>query len=152
MFLLKMRGKNHHIGWFALWLQSVRYFHEPSWLNIFSLSNALWWPKCVEKQRHYSADKGLYSQDYGLPSSQIWLWELDHKEGRALKNWQFRTVVLEKTPESPLDGKEIIPVNLKGNQLWILIGRTNAEAEAPVFWSPDRNSQLIRKVPGAGKD
>ena len=74
------------------------------------------------------------------------------KEGRAPKNWCLRTVVLEKTPESSLDSKEIKSVNLKGNQPWILTGRTDAEAEAPVFWSPDVNSQLIGKVPDAGKD
>ena len=85
-------------------------------------------------------------------SGHIQLWELDHKEGRVQKNQCLWTVVLEKTPESPLDSKEIKPVNLKGNQLWILIGRTVAEAETPVFWSPDAISQLIGKVPDAGKD
>ena len=73
-------------------------------------------------------------------------------EGRAAKNWCIQTVVLEKTPESPMDSKEIKPVNLQGNQPWILTGRTNAEAEAPVFWPPDANSRLIGKVPDAGKD
>ena len=100
---------------------------------------------------HYSADKYPYSQGYGLPSGHIWLWELDCKEGRAPKNWCLWTVVLEKTLESPLDKKEI-KINLKGNQPWILIGKTDAKAEAPVFWSPDVNSQLIGKVPDAGKD
>ena len=61
-------------------------------------------------------------------------------------------MVLEKTPESPLDSREIKPVNLKGNQPWIHFGRTNAEAEAPVFWPPDANSRVIGKVPDAGKD
>ena len=96
------------------------------------------------------ADKGPNSQGYGLPRGHVWLWELDRKEGRMPKNWCFWTVVLEKTPESPLDRKEIKPVNLKGNQPWILIGR--AEAEAPVFWSSDMNSRLIGKVPDAGRD
>ena len=73
------------------------------------------------------------------PSHHIWLWELVCKEGWAPKNWCIRTVMLEKTPESPLDCKEIKPVNLTGNQPWILSGRTDAEAEAPVFWSPDAN-------------
>ena len=68
------------------------------------------------------------------------------------KNWCLWTVVLEKTPESPLDSKEIKPVNLKGNQPWIVTGRTDAEAEAPVFWSSDANRRLIEKVPDAGKD
>ena len=107
---------------------------------------------CIEKQRHYSANKGPYSQGYGLPSGHILLWELNHKEGRVSKNWCLQTVMLENTPESPLDSKEIKPVSLKGNQSWILIGRTDAEAEAQVFWSPDVNSWLIGKVPDTGKD
>ena len=80
------------------------------------------------------------------------MWELDHKESWALKNWCFWTVVLEKTLESPLDCKEIKPVNPKGNQSWILIGRTDAEAETPVLWPPDAKDWLIGKDPDAGKD
>ena len=80
------------------------------------------------------------------------MWELDHKEGWAPKNWCFWTVVLEKTLESPLDSKEIKSVNPKGNQLWIFIERTDAEAEAPILWPPDAKSQLIGKDPDAGKD
>ena len=80
------------------------------------------------------------------------MWELDHKEGWTLKNQCFRTVVLEKTLESPLDCKEIQPVNPIGNQSWIFIGRTDVEAEAPIVWPPDAKSQLIRKDPDAGKD
>ena len=85
------------------------------------------------------------------------MWELDHKEGWALKNWCFQTVVLEKTLESLLDYKEIKPVNLEGNQLWILIGKTStsawdAKAEAPILWPPDAKSWLIGKDPDAGKD
>ena len=72
----------------------------------------------------------------------MWLWELDGKKDRVPRNWCLWTVVLEKTPESPLDGREIEPVNLRGNH-WILIGRTDAEAEASVFWSLDENSRLI---------
>ena len=79
-------------------------------------------------------------------------WELDHKENWAPKNWCFWTVVLEKTLESPLDCKEIQPVHPKGNQSWIFIGKTDAEAEAPVLWPPDEWSQFIRKDPDAGKD
>ena len=104
------------------------------------------------EERHYSADKGPYSQGCGLPSGHVWLWELDCKEGRALKNCCLWTVVLEKTPESPLDSKEIKPVNLKGNQPWILVGRTDSEAETLVFWWCDMNSWLTGKVPDAGKD
>ena len=106
----------------------------------------------VEKQRCYSANKGLYSQGYGLPSGQGWLWELDCQEGRVPRNWCLITMVLEKTPKRPLDSKEIKPVNLKGEQPWILTGRTDAKAEAPVFWSPDMNLWLTRKVPDVGKD
>ena len=80
------------------------------------------------------------------------MWELDHKEGRMLKNWCLQNVVLEKTLENPLNSKEIKPVDLKGNQSWILIGRTDAKAEAPIFWPLDVNSQLIGKNPDAGKD
>ena len=108
--------------------------------------------QCVEKQRHYSADKDPYSQGYGLPSGHVWLWELDHKEGRIPKNRCHRTVVLEKSSESPLDSKKIKAVNLKGDQSWIFTGRTDAKAEAPVFWSPDANSWLTGKAPAAGKD
>ena len=80
------------------------------------------------------------------------LWELDHKEGWEPKDWYFWAVTLEKTLESPLDCKEIKPVNPKGNQPWIFIGRTDAEAEAPILWPPDAKSQLIGKDPDAGKD
>ena len=80
------------------------------------------------------------------------MWELDRKEGWVPKNWCFQTVVLEKTLEGPLDCKEIKPVNPKGNQSWIFIGKTDAEAEAPIFWPPDAKSQLIGKDPDSGKD
>ena len=80
------------------------------------------------------------------------MWELNHEEGWALKNWCFQTVVLEKTLESPLDCKEVRQVNPKGNQLWILIGRTDAEAETPILWPPDAKNWLIGKDPDAGKD
>ena len=79
------------------------------------------------------------------------MWELDNKEGWAPKNC-FRIVVLEKTLESPLDSKQIKPVNPKGNQPWMFIGRADAKAEAPIFWLPDTKSQLIGKHPDAGKD
>ena len=80
------------------------------------------------------------------------MWKLDHKEGWALKNCCFQTVVLKKTLESYLDCKEIKPVNPKGNQPWIIFGRIDAEAEVPILWLPDVKSQLIRKDPDAGKD
>ena len=80
------------------------------------------------------------------------MWELDHKESWALKNWSFWTVVLEKTLESPVDCKEIQPVHPKGNQSWIFIGRTDAEAETPILWPPDAKNWLIGKDHDAGKD
>ena len=91
----------------------------------------------IKKQRHYFANKGPSSQTYGFSSSQVWMWELDHKE-----SWCIWTVVLEKTLESPLDCKEIQPVHPKGNQSWIVIGRTDVEAEAPTLWPPDVKNWL----------
>ena len=105
----------------------------------------------IKKQRHYFANKGPSSQSYGFSSSHVWMWELNYKESWALKNWSFWAVVLEKTPEGPLDYK-IKPIHPKGNQSWMFIGRTDAEAEAPVLWPPDAKNQLIRKNPDAGKD
>ena len=83
--------------------------------------------------------------------SHVWMWELDYKESWAPKNWCFWTVVLEKTLESPLDCKEIQPVYPKGNQSWVFIGRTDAEAEAPILWPPDEKNWLIGKDPYAGQ-
>ena len=108
--------------------------------------------QCIKKQRHHFADNGPYSQIYGFSSSHVWMWELDHKEGWAPNNWYFQTVVLEKTLETPLDSKEIKPVNPKGNQPWIVIRRTDAEVEVPILGPPDVKSQLIGKDPDAGKD
>ena len=85
-------------------------------------------------------------------SSHVWMWELDYKESWVLKNWYFWTVVLDKTHESPLDCKKIQPVHPKGNQSWIVIGRTDVEAETPILWPPDANNWLIWKVPDAGKN
>ena len=79
------------------------------------------------------------------------MWELDYKECWGLKSWCFWTVMLEKTLESPLDCKEIKPVNPKGNHLWVFIGRTDSEAEAPVLWPPDAKSLLIEKYFDVGK-
>ena len=104
----------------------------------------------MKKQRHYFANKGLSSQSNGFSSSYVWIWELNHKKGWVLKNWLFGTVVLEKTL-SPLDSKEIKPVNPKGNQSWIFTG-TNTEAETPILWSSDAKNRLIRKDPDTGKD
>ena len=106
----------------------------------------------IKKQRHYFANKGPYSQNYGFSSSHVWMWELDHKERWVLKNWCVWTVMLNKTLESPLDCKEIQPVHSEGNQSWIFIGKTDAKAEAPVHWPPDAKSWLIRKDPDTGKE
>ena len=92
------------------------------------------------------------SQGYGFSSSHVWMWGFDLKESWALKNWCFWTVVLENTLESPLDCKEIQPVHPKGNQSWIFIGRTDAEAETPKLWPPDAKNWLIGKDSDAGKD
>ena len=95
------------------------------------------------------ANQDLYSQSCGFSSSHVRMWESDHKEGWVPKNWCFRFAVQEKTLESPVDC-EIKPVNPEGNQPWIFIERTDAEAEAPILWSPDAKSWLIGKEPNAG--
>ena len=106
----------------------------------------------IKKQRYYFVDKGLSIQGYGFSSSHVWMWELDHKENWALKKGCFCTVVLEKTLENPLDCKEIQPVHPKGNQSWIFIGKTDAEAETLILWPPDAKNWFIWKDPAAGKD
>ena len=105
----------------------------------------------MKKQRYFFADKGPSSQSYGFPSSRVWISELDRKEHWVLKNWCIWTVVLEKTLESPLDCK-IKPVNPKGDQTLIFIGRTDAETEASIPWPPDAKNWLTGKDPGAWKD
>ena len=106
----------------------------------------------ILRSRHYFANKGPSSQSYGFSSSHVWIWELDYKASWTLKNWCFWTVVLEKTLESPLDCKEIQPVNPKGNPSWTFIGRTDVEAEAPLIWPPDAKNWLIGRDPDAGKE
>ena len=119
----------------ALWKKS---YHQPR--------------KHTKKQRHFFANKVLSCQSCGFSSSHVWMWKLDYKECWALKIWCFWTVVLEKTLESSLDCKEILVVNHKGNQPWILIGRTNVEAEVPILWPLDEKTWLIRKYPDTGND
>ena len=115
------------------------------WKAMTNLDNEL-------KSRDYFAEKGPSSQSfYGFSSSHVWIWKLDHKEGWKPKNWCFWTVVLEKTLESPLDCKEIKPVNPKGNQSWIFIGRTDAEAETPILLPPDAKNCFISKDSAAGR-
>ena len=108
--------------------------------------------KHIKKQRHYFADKGPSSQSYGFSSNHVWMWELDYKESWGLKNWCFWIMVLGKTLESPWDSKEIKSVHPKGDQSWVFIGRTDAEAEMPILWLPDAKSWLIGKEPDAGTD
>ena len=106
-----------------------------------------WTAACKASLSFTISHKGPFSQSYSFSNSHVWMWELDHKESWALKNWCF-WIVLEKTPESPLDCKEIKPVNSKGNQSWIYVGRT--DAEAPTLWPPDGQSWLIGKGSEAG--
>ena len=111
--------QNHWKWWLQAWNRKMlapwkKSYHQPR--------------QHIKKQRHYFADKGPSSQSYTFSSSHVWMWGLDCKESWVMKNWCFWTVVL-KTLESPLDGKEIQPVNPKENQSWIFIGRTD------VCWS-----------------
>ena len=105
----------------------------------------------IKRQKYYFANKCPSSQSYGFSSSRVWIWELDYKESWALKNWCFWSVVWEKTLESPLDCK-VKPVDPKGSQSWLFIGRNDAEAETPVLWPPDVKNWHIWKDPDAGKD
>ena len=103
----------------------------------------------IKKQRHYFANKGQSRQGYGFSISHVWMWGLDHNEGWTLKNWCFQTAVLQKSLENSLNSKEIKPVNPKGNESWIFIGESDAEAEAPI---PEAKSWFIGKDPVVGKD
>ena len=98
------------------------------------------------------ANKRPSHQGFGFSCGHVWMWELDYKESWMKKNWWFWTVVLEKTLESPLDYKEIQPVHPKGDQSWVFIGRTDAEAETLILWPPDAKSWLIGKDPDAGEN
>ena len=106
----------------------------------------------LKKKRHHSADKGLHSQSYGFSCSHVCMWNLDHKESWVPQNWCFVIVALEMNLEIPLNCKEIKAVNPKGNQTWIFIGRTDAEAQSPTLWPPDVKNWLNGKDPDAGKD
>ena len=122
-------GLQNHLRW---WLQSQNYKMLAPWKKNYSIPR-----QCIKKQRQCFANKGPSSQSYGFSSGHIWMWELDYKDSWVPRNGCFWTVVLEKTLESLLDFKEIKPVNPKGNQSWIFVGRTDAEAEIPVLWLPD---------------
>ena len=104
----------------------------------------------ILKSRDYFANKGPSKQSYGFSNSHVWMWELNHKESWALKNWYFWTAVLKKTLESPLDCKAFKTINPKGDQSRISIGRT--DSETPIVWPSDGKSWLTRKDPDAGKD
>ena len=135
---------------------------EESWV----LKNWYFWTVVLEKtlespngQRSLAGcgiwshkKSGPSSHSYCFSSSHVWMWELDYKESWEPKNWCFWTVVLEKTPESLLDCKEIKPVNPKGNLSWIFIERSDAEAETPIFWPPHVKRWLTGKDPDAGRD
>ena len=129
--------------------------HCGRWLQPWNLTLAPWKKsydqprQLIKKQRHYFAKKCLSSRSYGFYHSHVWMRELDHKEGK--KNWCFWTVLL-KTFGSLLDCKDIQPVHPKGNQSWIFIGRTDAEAETPILWPPDAKNWLFGKDPDGGKD
>ena len=106
----------------------------------------------LKSKKRYFANKGPSGQGYGFSSGRVWVWELDCEESWAPKNWWFWTVALEKTLESPLDCKEIQPVYPKGDQSWVFIERTDAEAEIPILWPPHMKSWLTGKDPDSGKD
>ena len=121
------------------------YFGAPKSLQMVTAAiklKAVWpWKKScdqtrqhIKKQRHHFTNKGQSSQSYAFSSSHVWMWEFDYKETWVPRNWFFWTVVLEKTLKSTLDCKEIQPVHPKGNQSWIFIGSTDAEAETPILW------------------
>ena len=138
-----LRLQNHCRWWLQPWNEKMLAL----WKKSYDQPRQL-----IKKQRHYFANKGPSSQSYGFSNSHIWMWELDYKESWVLKNWCFWTVVLEKTLGSPFHSKEIQPVHPKGDQSWISIGRTYAEAETPLLCPPDEKNWLIWEDPEAGKD
>ena len=149
-------GNSGHSGW--LYFSGLKYYCR-WWLQPWNKRVLTPWKKRydqprqhIQKQRHYFDNKGLCSQGHGFSSGHVWMWELDYKESWVLKNLCFWTAVLENTLESSLDCKEIQPVNLKGDQFWVFIGRTDAEAKTPILWPPDAKSWLTWKDPDAGKD
>ena len=143
------------------WKQWRLYFlrlqnHCRWWLQLWNYKMLAPWKKNhdqprqnIKKQRHCFADKSPSSQSYGFSNSHIWMWELDHKESWAPKNWCFWNVVLEKTLESSLNSRSNHSVL---NQSWIFIGRTDAETKARILWPPNAKNWLIGKDPDAGKD
>ena len=141
---LSFLGLQNHCRW---WLKPWNWKKLAPWKKSYDQPK-----QHIKKQRHYLGNKSPSSQSYGFSSSHEWMWKLDHKESWVPKNWCFWTVVLQKTLESPLDCKETKPVNPKGNQSWIFIKRTDAEAEATILWPPDMKNRLKGEDPYAGKD
>ena len=132
---------------------------KDAWKKSYDLGRKKLWKKSydqprqhINKEKHYFANKGPFSQSYDFSSSHVWLWELDYKKSWTLNNWCFWAVVLEKTLESPLDCKDIQLVHPKRNQSWISTGSTDAEAETPILWPPDAKNSHIGENPDAGKD
>jgi len=130
--------QNHCRWWLQPWNQKVL----APWKKSYDQPR-----QHIKKQRHYFVNKAPFSQSYSFSSGREWMWELDSKETWAPKTWCFWTVVLEKTLESPLDCREIQPVHPEGNQSWVFIGRTGAEAETPILWPPDVKKWLLGKDP-----
>ena len=134
----------------------------PSSLDSYTLHNSKseLWPAPPHRSppglvsrgtNHEKEERDKIKQSYGFSSSHVWLWELDYKKGWVLKNWSFWIVMLENALESRLDSKGIKPVNPKGNQPLIFVGRTDAEAEAPILWWPDAKNWLTGKDLDAGE-
>ena len=134
--------QNHCRWWLQLWNQRCLLLERKAMTNLDSISKI----RDITLPTKVHLVKAMV-----FPVVMLWMWELDYKENWALKNWCFWIVVLEKTLESPLDRKEIQPVNSKGNQSWIFIGRIDVEAEAPILWPPDAKNWLIGKDPDAGE-
>ena len=128
------------------------FFHQ-FWVDDTFLSYGFLIQTCTDHHSPSSKSESLfYFFSFPKEHLELSIWELEYKQSWALKKWCFWTAVLEKTLESPWDCKEIQPVHPKGNQSWIFIGRTDAEAETPVLWPPDVKNWLIWKDPEAGKD
>ena len=137
-------GLQNHCRW---WLQPWNKKMLAAWKKIYDQT-----VEHIKKQRHYFVNQVPSSQSYGFSSSHVWMWELDYKQNWVPKNWCFWTVVLVKILDTCLYHKEIKPVNRKGNHSYIFIGKTDAEAETPIFWPLDVKKWLIRKYSDAGKD
>ena len=144
----KDRGTRDQIANICWIMEKAREFQKNIYICFIDYAKAFVWitTNCGKLLKRWDfANKGPYSQSYGFSSSHVWMWGLDHKEGWVLKTWCFWILILEKILKSTLDSK-IKPVNSKGNQSWIIIGRTDAEDEVPVLWPPVGKSQLIGKT------